>query len=133
MVNIFLVLFLMVIGTYKFVYFFKIFQLIGIWVLKVVSDDSLDFLSVCYYLSFFISDFTNLGLFPAYFSQNCQGLVNLYFFKDPAFCFIDSLYFFFFGLYFINFGSYFSVILIYTLTAINFHLKTTFTVSHRFW
>jgi hypothetical protein len=50
----------------------------------------------------FVSDFTNLGLFPPYFSQICQGLVNLvYWFKEPAFCFIDSLYGFF-GLYFIN-------------------------------
>jgi hypothetical protein len=38
------------------------FKFIGIYVLKVVSDDSLDFLGICYYLPFFISDFTNLGL-----------------------------------------------------------------------
>jgi hypothetical protein len=38
-----------------------------------------------------------LGLFPPHFSQICQGLVNLvYFFKEPAFCFIDSLYIYIF-------------------------------------
>jgi hypothetical protein len=41
------------------------------------------FLGVCCYLPFFVSDFINLGLFPAYFSQISQGLVNLvYFFKE---------------------------------------------------
>jgi hypothetical protein len=45
----------------------------------------------------FGSDFTNLGLFPPHFSQISQGLVNLtYFFKEPAFYFVDSLYVFFF-------------------------------------
>jgi hypothetical protein len=43
-----------------------------------------------------ISDFTDLGFFSPHFSQVCQGSVNLiYFFKEPAFCFIDSLYGFF--------------------------------------
>jgi hypothetical protein len=33
--------------------------------------------------------------FCLHFSQVCQGSVNLvYFFKEPAFCFIDFLYFF---------------------------------------
>jgi hypothetical protein len=33
--------------------------------------------------------------FSPHFSQVCQGSVNLiYFFKEPAFCFIDSLYLF---------------------------------------
>jgi hypothetical protein len=51
---------------------------------------------------FFVSDFTDFGLFPPLFSQICQGFVNLvYFFKEPAFCFVDSLYGSF-GLYFIN-------------------------------
>jgi hypothetical protein len=37
-----------------------------------------------------VSGFTNLGLFLPNFSQICQGLVNLvYFFKEPAFCFVD--------------------------------------------
>jgi hypothetical protein len=39
---------------------------------------------------FSFSDFTNFGLFPPHFSKICQGLVNIvYFFKEPAFCFID--------------------------------------------
>jgi hypothetical protein len=45
--------------------------------------------------------------FPPYFSQICQGSVNLaYFFEEPGFCFIACSYGFF-GLYFINFGPYF--------------------------
>jgi hypothetical protein len=55
--------------------------------------DSLDFRGVCCYLSFCISDFTDLGLFPPHFIQICQGFVNLvYFFKEPTFCFDDALY-----------------------------------------
>jgi hypothetical protein len=55
----------------------------------VVCDESLDFLGVCCYLPFCISDFTDLGLFPPNFSQICQGFVNLvYFFKESEFCFI---------------------------------------------
>jgi hypothetical protein len=35
-----------------------------------------------------------MGFFSLHFSQVCQGTVNLvYFFKKPAFCFIDFLYF----------------------------------------
>jgi hypothetical protein len=35
--------------------------------------------------------------FSPHFSQVCQGSVNpVYFFKEPAFCFVDSLYVFFF-------------------------------------
>jgi hypothetical protein len=70
------------------------------YLLKVVSDVSLEYHGVCYYFPCFVSDFANLGLFPPHFSQICQGPVNLvYFFKEPAFCFIDSLYGFL-GLYF---------------------------------
>jgi hypothetical protein len=73
----------------------------------VVPDDSLDFLGVCCCLPFFISNFINLGLFPPLSSQIYQGFVNLvYFFKEPAFCFVDSLYGCF-GLYFTDFGPYF--------------------------
>jgi hypothetical protein len=44
-------------------------------------------------ISVFVSDFTNLVLFPPHFSQICQGLVNLvYFVKGPTSCFIDYLY-----------------------------------------
>jgi hypothetical protein len=36
-----------------------------------------------------------LGFLSPHFSQICQGCVNLiYFFKEPAFCFIDPLYVF---------------------------------------
>jgi hypothetical protein len=46
-----------------------------------------------------VSDFTTLGLFPLHFIWIFQGLVNLvYFFKEPAFCFIDSLYAFLFSI-----------------------------------
>jgi hypothetical protein len=49
----------------------------------------------------------------SHFSQVCQGSVNLvYFFKEPAFCFIDSLYGLFFGFYFINFGTIFIISLL---------------------
>jgi hypothetical protein len=67
------------------VHFFEIFKFIGIYVLKVGSDESLDFLGACFYLPFFVSGFTDLGLFPPCFSQICQGFVNLYFFKETAF------------------------------------------------
>jgi hypothetical protein len=78
------------------------------YVLKIVSEDSLYFLGVCFCLPFFISDFTFWGLFLPHFSQICQGFGNLvYFFKEPAFCLVDSLYVIFFCLYFINFGHYF--------------------------
>jgi hypothetical protein len=37
-----------------------------------------------------------LDFFSPHFSQVCQGSVNLvYFFNEPAFCFIDSFYGFF--------------------------------------
>jgi hypothetical protein len=56
-------------------------------------DDSLHLHGVSFYLPFFISNFTNFCLFPSHLSQICQGLVNLvYFFKEPAFCFVDSSY-----------------------------------------
>jgi hypothetical protein len=68
LINILLVQFWILISNdWKFVHFFKIFQFIKIQVLKVVSDDSLDFLGACCYVPFFISDFTNLGLFPSSF------------------------------------------------------------------
>jgi hypothetical protein len=55
-----------------------------------------DFRGVGFYLTFFVSDVANLGHFPLHFSEICKGFVNLvYFFKVPAFCFIDSLYMFF--------------------------------------
>jgi hypothetical protein len=59
----------------------------------VVSDYFLDFHGVFCYLPFCISDFTDLGFLSPNFSQVWQGSVNLtYFFKEPAFCFIDSSY-----------------------------------------
>jgi hypothetical protein len=61
-------------------------------VFKEVPDESLDYLGVSYYLSFFVSDFTNLCLFHPHFSEIFHGLVNVvYIFKETAFCFIDSL------------------------------------------
>jgi hypothetical protein len=55
------------------------------------SDDSLDLHGVSFYLPFFISNFSNLCLFPSHFSQIGQGIVYLvYFFKEPTFCFVDS-------------------------------------------
>jgi hypothetical protein len=55
----------------------------------------MDFLGVCCYLPSFISDFTNLGLFPLHFKHVQQRFVSLvYFSKEPAFCIINSLYFF---------------------------------------
>jgi hypothetical protein len=48
-------------------------------VLKLDSDDSLDFCDVCCFFSFFVSDFANLGHFPPPFSQICQGFVKLIF------------------------------------------------------
>jgi hypothetical protein len=66
---------------------------------------------------YFVSDFsTNLGLFPPHFSQICKGLIDLvyFFFKEPAFYFIDSLYGLF-CLYFINFGPYFLLFLSFCL------------------
>jgi hypothetical protein len=77
---------------FPFLQDFQIYWNIGS---QVVPDDSLDFLGVCCYLPFFVSDFTNIGLFPPNFTQSCQGLINIvYFFKEPAFGFIESLYFF---------------------------------------
>jgi hypothetical protein len=62
---------------------------------KVVSDNFLDFRGVCCYLPFSISDFADLGFFSPPFSQVCQGSLNLtYFFKEPAFYFIDSIFLF---------------------------------------
>jgi hypothetical protein len=62
------------------------------------------------YLPFVISNFINLGLFPPHFIQIYQEFVNLtYFFKNPAFCFIDSLLFVFwvfFGIYLVDLGLY---------------------------
>jgi hypothetical protein len=127
-------------------------------VLKLVSDESLDFFGVCSYLPFCVCDFTNLGLIPSHFSQIYQGLVNLVLFHQ------FFVVFFFFALYFINFGPSFYyfptsacfgfciflcsrrlrcgirsfiwdlyVILIYTLMTINFPLRTAFALSHRFF
>jgi hypothetical protein len=60
---------------------------------KVVPDDSLYFFGVCCYVPHFVSDFVNLGLSPHHFSQICQGFMSvIYFFKEPAFCFVDSFY-----------------------------------------
>jgi hypothetical protein len=57
------------------------------------TSRSPSYIDLCRYLPFFISDFTDLGLFHPQFSQICQGLFNLvYFFKEPSFCFVDSLY-----------------------------------------
>jgi hypothetical protein len=43
--------------------------------------------------------FSDLGFFPPHFSKIWQGSANLvYYFKEPAFCFIDSLYGFLFSI-----------------------------------
>jgi hypothetical protein len=76
--------------------------------LEVVSDDFLDFCGVCCHLPFCTADFTDLGFFSPYFIQAYQESVNLiYFFKEPAFCFIDFLWGFF-GFFFIDFSPYFN-------------------------
>jgi hypothetical protein len=55
------------------------------------SDDSLNLHGVSFYLPFFNSNFSNLCLFLSHFSQIGQGIVYLvYFFNEPAFCFVDS-------------------------------------------
>jgi hypothetical protein len=73
----------------------------------------MDFHGVYCYLSFFVSNFINLGLSPPHFSQICQGCVNIvYFFKEPAFCFVDSLYGFL-GALFCGFGPLFLLFLSY--------------------
>jgi hypothetical protein len=67
-----------VIHKWKFVQFFKIFQFIGIYVLKVVCDDSLDFLSVCCYLSLFNFEFANFDLSLLILVRNELGVEGRY-------------------------------------------------------
>jgi hypothetical protein len=66
-----------VISMQKCVHFFKIFKFLGIYVLKAFSDDSLDFLGVCFYLPFCVSDFIDLGIFSLFilvrFAGVCQS------------------------------------------------------------
>ena len=48
---------------YKFIYFFLVFQQIGVWVFKVSFFSILIFFCVCCNVSLFIYDFIYLGLF----------------------------------------------------------------------
>jgi hypothetical protein len=137
------------------------------YVLKIVSDDSLDFRGVCCYRPFCI--LLILILLTLVFSllilvRFSRGLSILFiFFKEPAFYYVDCLHVFLFvsislisTLIFIIFLLLFllgfacscfyrslrcsirslicdlSDLLIYTLMAINFPLRTAFAVSHRF-
>jgi hypothetical protein len=54
---------------------------------KVLFNDSLDFISICGYVHFFVSDFINLGVFLLPFVMLALGLMILLIFSKNYFLF----------------------------------------------
>jgi hypothetical protein len=76
---------------------------------QTVSDDSLDFLGVCVNHLFFVSDFTNLGLFPPHVSQIWRSL-SIFFIFSKTLLFVSVILCMVFVcvcVYFIDFGPYY--------------------------
>jgi hypothetical protein len=140
------------------IYVFKFSQFTETCVLKIFPHG---FSSICGNISLFISNFINLGFL--FFLISLVRVCDSYLFKEPALCFTDPLHCFLLfnsliptwifiisshllilGLIYSCFLKifrfiirlfiwYLSDFLMQAFIVINFHLKTTFIISQRFW
>jgi hypothetical protein len=78
----------------KIIHFVKDFQISGVQAFEVKPNDSLNFLTVCCYISIFVSDFVYLDSFYIPFSKFGKGVVyHVDFLKEQALGFFDSFHF----------------------------------------